>query len=276
MQTPVLALIDETQWLVSGHYADEFSESHVKQMLIRAELGRGLPLAGVGCAIRVEALAWVAGEAGAPFPSGSMVEDYELGLRLGDLGLPAAFARVIGRDGRLVATRAYFPATFEASVRQKARWMTGIALAGWDRLGWARGLALGDHWMRMRDRRAPLAVLVLAAAYLALAAASVSAVLHTLTGTPVPAPAPRLHALLLVNLALLAWRLGMRVAMTGGLYGWREGARAAPRLFVANVIALFAVSRALRRYLESLRGTPVRWDKTEHVFPAAAALAEAP
>ena len=40
--------------------------------------------------------------------------------------------------------------------------MTGIALAGWDRIGWGGRQRFGDHWMRMRDRRAPLAVLVLA------------------------------------------------------------------------------------------------------------------
>ena len=44
--------------------------------------------------------------------------------------------------------------------------MTGIALAGWDRLGWSGGLA--ERWMRLRDRRALLAALVLAAAYVAL------------------------------------------------------------------------------------------------------------
>lgn len=68
----------------------------------------------------------------------------------------------------MVAVRAFFPADLVAAVRQKARWMTGIALIGWDRTGWARPMALGDHWWRLRDRRGPLAMLVLAAAYLGL------------------------------------------------------------------------------------------------------------
>ena len=45
--------------------------------------------------------------------------------------------------------------------------LAGIALAGWDRTGWSRPWHLLDHWMRLRDRRALLAVVVLSAAYLA-------------------------------------------------------------------------------------------------------------
>lgn len=274
VQTPVVALIDPARRLVSGHYADEFAESHGKNLIIRAALGHGLPLAGVGCAVRCDVLDALGGEA--PFDQDSLTEDYELGLNLGARGHSVAFARYRNREGRLMATRAYFPGTVPAAVRQKARWMVGIALAGWDRTGWSRGHAWRDHWMRMRDRRAPLAVLVLAAAYLALVAWGLSLALHALSGTRAPPFGPALRALTAANTALLVWRLGMRVAMTGGLYGWREGLRAIPRLLVANFIALLAVSKALRRYLGTLAGTPPRWDKTEHVFPAEAALAEAP
>ena len=75
-------------------------------------------------------------------------------------GAPPSSACRPGRAGRSIATRAYFPATLDAAVAQKARWMTGIALAGWDRLGWSGGLA--ERWMRLRDRQSVLAALVLA------------------------------------------------------------------------------------------------------------------
>ena len=82
------------------------------------------------------------------------------GLRLHGLGRRAAFVRLpAGRGRPAIATRAYFPATLDAAVAQKARWMTGIALAGWDRLGWSGGLA--ERWMRLRDRQSLLAALVL-------------------------------------------------------------------------------------------------------------------
>ena len=169
--------------------------------------------------------------------------------------------------GPLVATRVYFPATLGAAVRQKARWMTGIALAGWDRVGWGRPLALADHWMRMRDRRAPLAVLVLVAAYLALVVWALSNVLHLFGPRPMPAFDPALAALLRWNAVLLAWRLASRMLFTGRAYGWSEALWSFPRALVANLVALLAARRALFVYARMLRGAPMRWDKTSHVFP---------
>jgi adsorption protein B len=49
------------------------------------------------------------------------------------------------------------------AVRQKTRWIHGIALQSWDRMGWM-GRPV-DVWMALRDRRGPLVALVLGAAY---------------------------------------------------------------------------------------------------------------
>lgn len=269
VQLPVHPLIrPEAHW-ISGTYADEFAEAHGKVQLVRGALGAGLPLAGVGCAIRLDALEALARErGGAPFDPGSLVEDYETGLHLAQLGFTGCFARVFERPGGgLVATRAYFPDDLEAAVRQKARWMTGIALAGWDRTGWARPLAIFDHWMRARDRRAPLAVLVLAAAYLALVLWGVSGLVHWIAGAAMPPVDPVLARVLALNMALLGWRLACRVAFTTRSYGWREGLRSIPRLIVGNFIALLAVRRAAWRYAAMLRGSAPVWDKTAHRFP---------
>lgn len=35
----------------------------------------------------------------------------------------------------VVSSRGHFPSTLDAAVRQKVRWIGGIALAGWERLG---------------------------------------------------------------------------------------------------------------------------------------------
>src|SRR3546814_12027645 len=83
--------------------------------------------------------------------------------------------------GDLVCTREYFPATLTAAVRQKARWMTGIALAGWDRLGWQGSLA--ERWMRFRDRRGPLAAVILCCAYAAILLFGVTEIARLVTGT---------------------------------------------------------------------------------------------
>lgn len=268
VQVPVVPLVVPGARIISGHYADEFAEAHGKALPIRVAMGAGMPLAGVGCAIRTDALDRIATLHGAPFDAGSLTEDYELGLRINGLRLPACFARYRDpRDGRLVAVRAYFPATLHAAVVQKSRWMTGIALAGWDRIGWGRALNIGDHWMRMRDRRAPIAVIAIAVAYTALLCWALGIAAHHLTGTPPPTARPGVLLLLRINAGLMAWRIVMRVAMTARLYGWREGLWAIPRMFVANLIAVLAARRAIDRYLGGLRGQTMRWDKTAHVFP---------
>ncbi|MDT8759290.1 glycosyl transferase family protein [Sphingomonas psychrotolerans] len=269
VQLPVIPLRHPQSRFVSGHYLDEFAEAHAKVLVVRQAVGAGLPLAGVGCAIRRDILgAIAAARGGAPFDASSLTEDYELGLTIGMMGGAVALARVPERPGGApVAVRAYFPHEFGAAVRQKARWLTGIALAGWDRTGWRATLNPGDHWMRMRDRRATLALPVLAIAYATLLLWGGSAVLHLLAGSLMPALSPGIRALLWANFALLVWRLMVRALFVQRAYGWREAFWSAPRVLVGNYIALFAARRAIGLYLRMLLGAPPRWDKTDHQFP---------
>lgn len=269
VQIPVLPLVVPGSRLVSGHYADEFAESHHKQLIVRTWIGAGMPLAGTGCAIAPAMLAAIAAARGGdPFDATSLTEDYELGLRIAELGGEGLFARVAdGTRGGVVAVRAFFPADLVAAVRQKARWMTGIALIGWDRTGWARPMALGDHWWRLRDRRGPLAMLVLAAAYMGLFADAGAIVARWIINAPVPPLAPALWWLFAINAMLLWWRLVVRMAFTGRAYGWREAVWSLPRFVIGNFVALAAAPRALIRYVFVLRGRPAVWDKTKHHFP---------
>jgi adsorption protein B len=262
VQLPVVPLIDPGSRFISGHYLDEFTESHCKELVVRTAIGAGLPSAGVGCAISREALAALAAIRGAPFDPDSLTEDYELGLRLRMMGRRAAFVRLPAGPGRpVVATREYFPATLGAAVAQKARWMTGIALAGWDRLGWTGGLA--ERWMRLRDRQSLVAALILAAAYLALSLWGVLFVAALLGGPAMPPFGPVLHALLTINAFFLVWRLAMRFGLVAAAHGWREGLRSLPRTLTGNIIAMMSARRALARYLAG----QTQWDKTAHAFP---------
>ena len=268
VQLPVLPLVHRGSRLISGHYCDEFSEAHAKQLVVRAALGAAVPLAGVGCAIARPALdRLAAAQGGTPFDPDSLTEDYEIGLTVAREGGRGVFVRMRDGDGQPIAVRAYFPASLDAAVRQKARWMAGIAFAGWDRIGWTRWSDWREHWMRMRDRRAPLAVLVLCAAYLSFLAWVASMACHALAGTASPSPSAAMRILLLANAALLAWRLGMRAAFTSRTYGWREGMLAIPRSLVANLIAMLAARRALMLYVTQLLDGVPRWEKTAHVFP---------
>jgi adsorption protein B len=269
VQLPVLPLRYPKSPLISGHYCDEFAEAHAKQLPVRQALGAGLPLAGVGCAIRRDMLQSIAdARGGEPFDATSLTEDYELGLTIAAIGGRTMFARVPEEPGGPpVAVRAYFPDSFAAAVRQKGRWMTGIALAGWDRTGWSRAGHFGDHWMRMRDRRAALAMPVLAVGYLALVLWAVSFAAHAVVHVAPPSLQPAVRWLLAANLVLLGWRVLVRVHFVRRAYGWREACWAPARLIVANVIALAAARRAAFAYARMLAGGVPQWDKTAHHFP---------
>lgn len=266
IQLPVLPLVDRNSRWIGGHYCDEFAEAHIKELVVREAVGAAVPLAGVGCAIARAPLAELAArQGGKPFLGTSMTEDYELGLRIGALGHKTMFVRIPARAGErgVVASRGHFPATLGNAVRQKARWLGGIALSGWDRLGWSGGL--GERWMRMRDRRGPLAALLLVAAYAAALLWSQIWLAEAL-GAPIHARLdPTLVTLLIVNGWLLAWRILMRACFTASAYGAGEGLLSIPRLVVGNVIAMLAAARAVSLHLG---GGARRWDKTRHIFPA--------
>ena len=266
VQLPVLPLPDPDSPWIAGHYCDEFAEAHTKELVVHEAVGAAVPLAGVGCAIERNAIARLAAiEDGRPFAGDSMTEDYEMGLRIGALGLKTYFVRIPARVGErgVVATRGHFPATLGDAIRQKARWLGGIALTGWDRLGWEGNL--GECWMRLRDRRGPLAAFLLIAAY-AAALLWIQLWLAEALGAPVQARmGPLLVTLLTINAWLLAWRVLMRAGFTASAYGIWQGLLSIPRLVVGNVIAIIAALRALSLHMG---GGAKRWDKTRHIFPS--------
>ena len=270
VQLPVLPLVDPQSRWIAGHYCDEFAEAHAKELVVREAVGAAIPLAGVGCAIERRALAKLAAQHdGRPFAGTSLTEDYEIGLRIGSLGLRTIFVRIPSQPGEpgVVASRGHFPATLGAAVRQKARWLGGIALAGWDRMGWSGGI--GERWMRLRDRRGPLAALLIVAAYLAAFLWSQLWLAEQL-GAPVQVGIdPVLAKLLTLNAWLLAWRVLMRAWFTASAYGLEEGLLSMPRLFIGNLIAVLSAFRALSRHLG---GETPCWEKTRHIFPDEAVL----
>ncbi|GAA4051409.1 glycosyl transferase family protein [Parerythrobacter jejuensis] len=270
VQLPVLPEPQAHSRWISGHYCEEFAEAHGKAMVVRDAVGAGLPSAGVGCAVAREQLALLADRRGdgVPFAADSLTEDYELGLGIGHQGGRMRFLRARYEDGRLVATRACFPADIASAVRQKTRWVHGIAFQGWDRLGWS--LSPAESWMRLRDRRGPLTALVLAMAYILLVLAVASWIASGLGLAPEIELTPALWWLLLLNFAGLVWRAVFRFAFTAREYGAREGIRAVLRIPIGNIIAIMAGRRALMAYLQTLRGNRPHWDKTSHsAHPAA-------
>ncbi len=267
VQLPVRPELQAGSRWIAGHYADEFAETHAKAMLVRSALGAPLPAAGVGCGFSRAALSELAqrramqGEAG-PFAPECLTEDYELGLILSQQGRGSAFLRLRDDAGALVATGSFFPDRLDAAVRQKTRWIHGIAFQGWDRMGWG-GNAV-ELWMALRDRRGPLTALVLAAAYLLLIVDAVLLGAHSAGYTaPMPLSAP-LKVMLLISFGGFVWRAGLRAMFTAREYGPVEAIFAVLRIPLANIISIMAGRRALVAYYHSLRTGKVVWDKTAH------------
>jgi adsorption protein B len=273
VQLPVEPLVPRQRaWLarhIGSHYCEEFAEAHGKALVVRDAMGAGLPGAGVGCAASRRALDWLVarhieegGAAGLPFASDSLTEDYELGLAIAAAGGHCRFVRARGEDGSLIATRAFFPHRFDNVVRQKARWVLGIALQGWDRIGWDGGVR--EYWMRARDRRGPMTALVLLVGYALVVLTGLMGML-VIAGVADPPPlTPLLTAVLIANAIAFGWRIAMRFAFTAREYGAAEGLFAVLRLPLANVIAIIAGRRAVISYIGTLGGSAAAWDKTEH------------
>lgn len=275
VQLPVLPLPQENSHWLGSHYCEEFAEAHGKTMVVRDALGAAVPAAGVGCAISRGALEQLAQQSGdnSPFAADSITEDYELGLSVAANGGRSRFLRMRHADGSLIATRAYFPARLDHIVKQKTRWVHGIALQGWDRTGWTGGLA--ETWMRIRDRRGPMAALVLLIAYLLLAISTLSWGASLLDLGVEMKASLELKLLLALNLFAFTWRASWRFAFTAREFGIVEGTRAVLRVPVANIIAIMAGRRALFAYVRTLTGKELTWDKTPHFVHPARPQAEA-
>jgi len=275
VQLPVLPLPQEDSRWLGSHYCEEFAEAHGKTLVVRDALKTAIPAAGVGCAVARAALADLAREKGGdgPFAADSLTEDYELGLSVAANGGRCRFIRARHADDRLVATRAYFPSRLDHVVRQKTRWVHGIALQGWDRTGWTARPA--EIWMRLRDRRGPLAALVLLTAYLLLAISALGWGAAMLGHNVEMKASPELKLLLAANLFAFTWRAAWRFGFTAREFGVTEGFRAVLRLPVANIISIMSGRRALFAYARSLMGQQLTWDKTPHFAHPARRPAEA-
>uniref|UniRef100_UPI003F706CA7 glycosyltransferase family 2 protein n=1 Tax=Polymorphobacter sp. TaxID=1909290 RepID=UPI003F706CA7 len=277
VQLPVRPLPDPGSRWISGHYLDEFAESHAKDLVVREALGAAVPSAGVASGICRTMLGRIAAGRDGPFDAASLTEDYELGHRIKAQGGRAGLVRLKSRGERLViATREHFPATLAAAVAQKSRWLAGIALAGWDRIGWPGSLA--DRYMLLRDRKGILVALLGVVGYMLLALLGLDALLRALVpiAAALPAIVPPdspLAWLLMTNLALFGWRLLMRAGFTAHAHGAGEGLRAIPRTLASNLINAAAALVAIRRYRTMRAGNATpgslpAWGKTAHRFPA--------
>lgn len=275
VQVPVLPLPTPFRDLTHGVYCDEFAEYQTKDIPVRQLLGGFIPSNGVGTGYTRRALERLAQDSSNRiFEPASLTEDYENGLRLNLLGCRQIFVASTHWRRPPVATRGYFPRSAADAIRQRTRWVTGIALQSWERHGW-RGGWRQIYWL-WRDRKGLLGNLVTIAANLVFFWGACTWVVSQAAGAAwalpqlVPLlPWPAVEAALLLPFL----HLGVRTVCAGRLYGWLFAAGVPLRTIWANWLNFAATVRALWRYTAAkLRSRPLEWLKTEHAYPDRAVL----
>jgi bacteriophage N4 adsorption protein B len=276
VQVPVLPLETPVMHFTHGIYCDEFAEYQTKDVPMRRLLGSFVPSNGVGTGYRREALEKLAESSGTTiFDPTCLTEDYECGLKLYKLGCRQLFLP-IRFDGKVpMATREYFPRRFGQAIRQRTRWVTGIALQSWERNGWGGGLAV-NYWF-WRDRKGlignPAGLLMNAVFLYGAATYGVAQMDGTVWHFGMVTPESTAWIFAFSQL-LQAVTLTVRCHAVGRIYGLRMAATAPLRITYANIINSVATISALGRYLGArLRRRPLPWLKTDHVYPAMAPLA---
>ena len=293
VQLPVLSLPRKWNEFVAGCYLDDFSETHQKDVPVRARLTGIVPGAGVAsCYSRRSIEAAMKERNGAPFNTSSLTEDYDFSFRLRDLGMKETFACIplsgFTRDAaekrapggsanrNLLATCEYFPKTFRTAYRQRTRWILGIAFQGWEQLGWKGNLL--TRYLFFHDRKGILTSLFSVVAYGVLINFLLLGALQR-AGHLIPVHAPLVMAgdwvapLLWINTAMLFARAAQRFHFVSRLNGPTQGLLSIPRMFVNNLINFYAVCRAWRIYIRHLAtGKPIAWDKTSHTYLSNEAL----
>lgn len=284
IQIPIIPL--EMPWhsFIGGVYMDEFAESHLKELIVREKIARILPSAGTSTAFWRESLKKLDEENNRQiFNPRSLTEDYEVGIRLGKLGLKQIILvqwveRVITRKDRarpkkvreLVATRAFFPEEFRKAMRQRARWVYGIAWQGLKNIGWDRNLKIS--YTLLRDRLSFFTNFLYLFGYLLIAyVLTVWAVQLFRPEFGIPALVRHDEIwwkLALLVLFFLCWRILMRIIFVKKIYGLGQALLSPVRIVVGNVLNFFSSGLAM---LWLIRAVSTRreqtWIKTEHEFP---------
>lgn len=266
IQTPVLALRTPFFALTHGVYCDEFAEYHTRDMAVRPLLGGFVPSSGVGTGYRRDALETLARSAANKiFEPEALTEDYENGLRLFRLGCSQTFVPLVHPYGtkEFVATREFFPQTWTAAMRQRTRWVMGIALQTWERHGW-KGKPGEVYWL-WRDRKGLLANPLSLLANLVFVYGLATAIWQRVS--------PLSIELCWVTFTIQCVRIAVRMACVARVYGVLFSLGVPVRAVYANALNAAATFNAVGRYaIARARKRPLKWLKTDHAYPNRAAL----
>ncbi len=267
IQVPVFSLNRGRGAIVASTYMDEFAERHTREMIVRDAVGAAIPSAGVGTGLTRRLIKHFLATRGQVLMSGTVTEDYILGIEAKRAGFKSAFAAVSANADEgldFVATREFFPRTLATSIKQKTRWVYGINFEALHKLGWHGDL--WDHYFFIRDRKGMVTNFlppISLAIFTLLAFGAID--LGELSDTSMAILATSMWA----NLAALVMRYVVRVAAIYQVYGTFDWVGVAVRWPAGLYINMVAVFRAWKTYLgESEFATrPIVWSKTTHELP---------
>ncbi|MBV9670835.1 MAG: glycosyl transferase family protein [Acidobacteriales bacterium] len=276
VQVPVLPLPTGFSDVTHGVYCDEFAEYQTIDMPARQLCGAFVPSNGVGTAFSSEILERLEQErAGPVFDPASLTEDYEIGVYIHQAGCYRQTFCPLTRTGETwLATREYFPRSLKAAVRQRTRWVIGIALQTWERHGWQGSWQ--TKWWFWRDRKGlltnPLSVVANVLFIAGILDYPISAAMHRPWAFYVTDA--RVAFLCSLTLALNCLRLALRALYVGRLFGMAAALSVPLRSFHANLINCSATILAVVSYLRARsHRRAVAWQKTDHAYPDRKALA---
>ena len=272
VQIPVLPLPTGARDFTHGVYCDEFAEYQSKDIPVRQMLGGFLPSNGVGTGFGRDALERLAlRRGGLVFEPDALTEDYDTGFSLHRMGCRQAFVPIRIAERGPIATREYFPRSFHAAVRQRSRWVAGIALQGWERLGW-RVPPRQMYWL-WRDRKGLAGNLLTPLANLLWVYGAAGYLTAECTGRPwalgalLPTGFGPVYA---TTLALAAVQAAARIRSCARIYGWKFASGVPVRMLWANAVNCAATVAALTQFISSrMQSKRMEWRKTEHAYPAA-------
>ena len=299
IQIPVFPLsvnyFNFTHWL----YADEFSENHTKDIIVRESIHGHVPSAGVGTAFSRHALELIEDPVtGCPFSIDSLTEDYRTSLALRMHNLKQIFLletivrmkwcpRGFFRKGYVqkpvreyIATRAMFPTEYKKAVRQKARWIIGIVFQEWKNTQWPKEWQI--KFTLGHDRKSFITHFINGFGYFVFLYWLLYS-LFTFTNPEYPSLQEQLNLhpwvwwLIIAVTLIMLERMLQRMIALKRVYGWIPAFLSIPRAFYGNLLNMHSLIRAYQVYHSTPKSDASSkqpaWDKTDHQFPGSHILA---
>lgn len=282
-----------THWL----YADEFSENHTKDIIVRESIKGHVPSAGVGTAFSRHALQILEDyKTKTPFSTNSLTEDYRTSLSIRVHNLEQIFVsqyitkmkwqpRVWFRKGYVqkptreyIATRALFPMEYKKAVRQKSRWIIGIVFQEWQHTEWPKAWSV--KFTLAHDRKAFFTHFINGFGYFVFLFWLLYSIL-TYSSPEYPTLQEQLDLhpwvwwIIVAVTCIMIERMIQRMIAIKRVYkSIIPALLSIPRAFYGNILNLHALIRAYKIYYQSSKpstpnqvtGQPA-WDKTDHHFP---------